>query len=336
MKPTGAESRSVAKAAKRNNQRVAVIFHPGKLSRLKLTAAIETAVMPLGWEPTLWLETTPEEPGGEQTLRAVAQGATHLLIGGGDGTIREVVEALCLNDLGSQITLGILPGGTGNVLARNLKLDLYNLQAAVERGLHGNRHPIDLGLVRLIHEDGSRAERVFAVMAGMGLDAKIFQKTDPKLKKAIGWFAYIDGGLKSLPTLFERMDVSVDNRDPRNLKVVSLIIGNVGWLPGKITLMPDASLDDGILDVAAVGPRRFWNWIDFWGRVTWVQNLRENRQLRHLIDQTADVKTLENLSGKKIRVTPEKPVFIQLDGDPMGSVLEAEFEVQPRAVTFRL
>jgi diacylglycerol kinase (ATP) len=318
------------------NQRVAVVFHPDKTTRRKLTAAIEPAVMPLGWEPTLWLETSADEPGGAQALRAIAQGATHILVSGGDGTIREVVEALCLNSLADGVTLGILPAGTGNVLARNLKIDLNDLPSAVRRALNGNRHPIDLGLVRIIHEDGTRAERVFSVMAGMGLDAKIFQKTAPKLKRAIGWFAYIEGGLKSLPTLFERMDVSVDNREPRNLKVVSLIIGNVGWLPGRITLMPDASLDDGILDVAAVGPRRFWNWIDFWGRVTWLENLRENRQLRRLIDRTADVKTLENLSGKKIRVTPENPVFIQLDGDPMGSILEAEFEVQPRAVTFRL
>jgi diacylglycerol kinase (ATP) len=247
-----------------------------------------------------------------------------------------VVEAICLNNLGAHATLGILPSGTGNVLARNLKIDLNDLVGAVNRGLHGNRHPIDLGLVRLILEDGRRAERVFSVMAGMGLDAKIFQKTDPKLKKAIGWVAYIEGGIKSLPTLFERMDVSVDSREPRNLKVVSLIIGNVGWLPGKITLMPDASLTDGILDVAAVGPRRFWNWIDFWGRVTWLESLRENRQLRHLIDASADVRTLENLSGKRIRVTPENPVYIQLDGDPIGSVVEAEFEVQPGAVTVRL
>ena len=336
IKPAASENRTASKPRNRAKKRVAVIFHPDKIARRKLTAAIESAVMPLGWEPTLWLQTTAEEPGGQQALRALAQGATHLLIAGGDGTIREVVEALCLNELGSKATLGILPAGTGNVLARNLKIDLYDLNSAVNRALHGNRHPIDLGLVRIINADGSRAERVFSVMAGMGLDAKIMEKTDPKLKKAIGWVAYIDGGLKSLPTLFERMDVSVDNREPRNLKVVSLIIGNVGWLPGKITLMPDASLEDGILDVAAVGPRRFWNWIDFWGRVTWVQNLRENRQLRHLIDQTADVKTLENLNGKKIRVTPENPVFIQLDGDPMGSVLEAEFEVQPRAVTVRL
>jgi YegS/Rv2252/BmrU family lipid kinase len=316
--------------------RAAVIFYPDKIARRKLTAAIESAIMPLGWEPTLWLSTSAEEPGSAQALRAIAQGATHILVAGGDGTIREVVEALALNNLGNRATLGILPAGTGNVLARNLKIDLYDLPSAVDRAINGNRHPIDLGLVRIIHEDGSRAERIFAVMAGMGLDAKIFQKTDPKLKKAIGWFAYVEGGLKSLPTLFERMDVSVDGREPRNLKVVSLIIGNVGWLPGRITLMPDAALDDGILDVAAVGPRRFWNWIDFWGRVTWVENLRENRQLRHLIDQTADVRTLENLNGKKIRVTPENPVFIQLDGDPMGSVLEAEFEVQPRAVTVRL
>lgn len=321
-------------AAKKN--RVAVIYYPGKIDRRKLSAAVNLAVLPLGWEPTLWLPTSAEETGGAQVLRAIAQNATHILIGGGDGTIREVIEALTLNDLGDRVTLGILPAGTGNVLARNLGIDLANLNLAVKRGLTGNRHPIDLGLARIIHDDESRAERVFSVMAGVGLDAKIMQKTDPKLKRAIGWVAYIEGGLRALPTLFETMQVSVDSREPRKLKVVSLIIGNAGWLPGKITLMPDANLDDGLLDVAAVGPRRFWNWIDFWGRVTWLQALRENRQLRHLIDATADVRTLENLTGRKIRVTPDRPVFIQLDGDPMGMVLEVEFEVQPRAVTMRL
>ncbi len=321
-------------AAKKN--RVAVIYYPGKIDRRKLSAAVNLAVLPLGWEPTLWLPTSAEETGGAQVLRAIAQNATHILIGGGDGTIREVIEALTLNELGDRVTLGILPAGTGNVLARNLGIDLANLNLAVKRGLTGNRHPIDLGLARIIHDDESRAERVFSVMAGVGLDAKIMQKTDPKLKRAIGWVAYIEGGLRALPTLFETMQVSVDSREPRKLKVVSLIIGNAGWLPGKITLMPDANLDDGLLDVAAVGPRRFWNWIDFWGRVTWLQALRENRQLRHLIDATADVRTLENLTGRKIRVTPDRPVFIQLDGDPMGMVLEVEFEVQPRAVTMRL
>jgi diacylglycerol kinase (ATP) len=118
----GIRPRSNGKAATRSSakQRAAVIYYPDKIARRKLTAAIETAILPLGWEPTLWLATSAEEPGGEQALRAIAQGATHLLISGGDGTIREVVEALCLNNLGSKVTLGILPAGTGNVLALSL------------------------------------------------------------------------------------------------------------------------------------------------------------------------------------------------------------------------
>jgi diacylglycerol kinase family enzyme len=322
-------------AAKAQAKRIAVIYYPGRVDRKKLAAAVDLSSSRLDFEPTLWLPTSADEPGGEQALRAIAQGATHLLVVGGDGTAREVFEAISHAGLSDRATVGIVPGGTGNVLARHLQIDLNDMRAAVDRAITGNRHPIDLGLARIIFEDGKREEKYFSVMAGMGLDAKIMQKTDPKLKKAFGWVAYIDGGIKALPTIFERMTVSVDSRDARRLKVVTIIVGNVGWLPGNITLMPSAALDDGILDVAVVGPRRFWNWIDFWGRVTFLQAIRENRQVRHLMDATANVKTLENLSGKKIRITPEQPVYIQLDGDPMGKVLEVEFEVQPRAVTIR-
>ena len=322
-------------AAKAQAERVAVIYYPGRVDRKKLAAAVDLTISRLDFEPTLWLPTSADEPGGAQSLRAIAQGATHLVVVGGDGTVREVFEAITQAGVSDRVTIGIVPGGTGNVLARHLQIDLNDMRSAVKRAITGNRHPIDLGLARIIYEDDSRAEKYFAVMAGMGLDAKIMQKTDPKLKKAFGWVAYIDGGIKALPTIFERMTVSVDNREARRLKVVTIIVGNVGWLPGNITLMPTASLDDGILDVAVVGPRRFWNWIDFWGRVTFLQAIRENRQIRHLMEATANVKTLENLDGKKIRITPEQPVYIQLDGDPMGKVLEVEFEVQPRAVTIR-
>ena len=233
--------------------------------------------------------------------------------------------------------MGIIPIGTGNALARNLKLELANINVAVKRGLLGNRHEIDLGLAKVIRPDGERAEHYFSVMGGMGLDAKIMQNTNPKLKKAIGWVAYVEGGIRALPTLFEKMHVIVDNREPRRLKLVSLLIGNAGWLPGNISLMPDAKLDDGLLDVAAVGPRRFWNWIDFWGRVAFAnENIRPNKIGRQLMDATANVKTLENLTGSRIRVQPERPVHLQLDGDVLGMVSEAEFVVVPKAVTVRV
>ena len=322
-----------------NSKRAAVIFYPGRVDRRKLQAAIQQTTMPLGWEPTLWFKTSEAETGGVQVQRALAQKATHILVAGGDGTVREVLDALAHIDTAAskKVTVGIIPIGTGNVLARNLRVDLHDLKLAVQRGLLGNRHPLDLGLARIIFADGKRAEMHFAVMAGVGLDAKIMQNTNEKLKRAIGWVAYLDGGIKALPSLFERMDVSVDGREARTLKLVSLLIGNAGWLPGNISLMPDARLDDGLLDVAAVGPRRFWNWIDFWGRVTWGNRvIRPNRMGRQLMDATANVKTLENLSGAKIRVIPERPVHMQLDGDPLGLIAEVEFEVQPRAVTFRV
>jgi diacylglycerol kinase family enzyme len=121
------------------------------------------------------------------------------------------------------------------------------------------------------------------------------------------------------------------------LKLVSLLIGNAGWLPGNLSLMPDAKLDDGLLDVAAVGPRRFWNWLDLWGRVVFAnQNVRPNRIGRQLMDATANVKTIENLTGSKLRVTPDRPVHLQLDGDVLGMVSEAEFEIVPRAITVRV
>jgi diacylglycerol kinase (ATP) len=318
------------------HKRAAVIYFPGRIDRKKLEAAVGLTLSSLSWEPTLWLPTNPDETGGVQALRAVAQNATHILVAGGDGTVREVLDALARENV-QGVTVGIIPIGTGNALARNLKIDLTNLNATVKRGLLGNRHPIDLVLARVIWPNDDREEFHFAVMGGMGLDAKIMQKTNPALKKAIGWVAYFEGGIRSLPTLFEKMWVSVDNREPRKLKLVSLLIGNAGWLPGNLSLMPDAKLDDGLLDVAAVGPRRFWNWIDFWGRVTFAnQNIRPNRIGRQLMDAAANVKTLENLTGSKIRVTPERPVHLQLDGDVIGIVREVEFEVIPRAITFRV
>jgi diacylglycerol kinase family enzyme len=131
--------------------------------------------------------------------------------------------------------------------------------------------------------------------------------------------------------------VTVDNREPRKLKLVSLLIGNAGWLPGNLSLMPDAKLDDGLLDLAFVGPRRFWNWIDFWGRVGFAnENIRPNKFGRQLMDATANVKTIENLAGSRIRVQPERAVHLQLDGDVLGLVSEVEFVVVPRAITVRV
>ena len=315
--------------------RAAVIYYPGRVDLAAVKREIQAIVEKGNWEPTLFLPTEEHEHGREQTLRALAQNATHFLVAGGDGTIREVASAL--HESGSSATLGLIPSGTGNVLARNLNLNLGNIGACVRQGMLGNRHPIDLALARIIHANGERSEHRFVVMAGLGLDAQIMQATDSKRKHRLGWVAYIEGGFKSMPLKYERLAVSIDSGEARNLRVLTLLVGNAGWLPGHIGLMPDASLDDGELDLAAIGPRRLWHWIDFWGRVTWAnRRLRPTRIGRKLLDATANVRTLENLTGRKVRVTPTHPVHLQLDGDAYGAVLEVEFEVLPRAISVRV
>lgn len=318
----------------KKSNRAAVIYFPGRVDLKKLRRIVSDELAGLGWEIPLYLKTAADETGGVQALRAIAQKATHLLVVGGDGTVRSVLEAVAKSE--SKVSVGIVPVGTGNVLARNLNLPLSDLRLQVHRALFGISHEIDMGLAKMIMADGTRVEKYFAVMAGIGLDAKIMLNTDSERKRKLGWVAYVEGGFKTLPIRYESLSVSVDNREPRQLKVITLLIGNAGWLPGRLSMMPDAALDDGRLDVAAIGPRRFWNWIDFWSRVTVGNNIvRTNRVGKQLLDATANVKTMENMAGVKIRVAPSVDTEIQLDGDVIGTISEVEFRAKPRVVTVR-
>lgn len=314
--------------------KIAVIFNPEKVDGARLQSTVNRHLSQRGLLPAVMLETTAVEPGALQARQAMAQNCSLILVAGGDGTLRSVLEAVA----NQNVSIGIIPRGTGNVLARNLGIPLGSVSKAVHLALEGKDKAIDLGKVSMTFaHNGSEESHVFGVMAGIGLDAKIFMNTDARLKKRIGWVAYIDGGLRSLPVRFETMDVSVNSRPSKQLKVHSLAIGNCGLLPGNINIMPAARLDDGLLDVAAVGPRRFWNWIDFWNRVTLLSWLAAKvRGWRKIVDYTANLKTLENLSGKLIEVWPQHPVDIQLDGDAFGKVHTAKFEVLPHAVKIRL
>lgn len=302
--------------------KLAVIYNPQKIT----LAQIKKPFQKLSSAPT-FIATDKTSQGAKAAKAALADGNKKILVAGGDGTLRRVVQEVA----GSSAAIGILPIGTGNILARNLKLPL-TLDAAVKRAVSGKPYEIDLGQARVIRSDGSLEEYLFTGIAGVGMDARLMQNTQPELKKKIGWIAYIEGGIRSLPLKFEKFDVSL-NDQTRTLKSYSLLVGNVGLLPGAISMMPDARLDDGQLDMAAIGPRRIWNWIDFFSRITWQNQVVRPLALgRKWMDATANVKTLENLSSSRIRIRPHHPAPIQLDGDPMGEVIEVEFAIKQKAL----
>ena len=158
-------------------QTAAVVFNPIKVDITKLRAAVDAAEGAAGWSPSLWFETSEEDPGGGQTREAIAAGADVVMAAGGDGTIRAVAEQL----RGTGIPIGLLPSGTGNLLARNLGLALDNLAESVSNAFTGKDRKIDLGVVEARRADGTTVSNVFLVMAGLGLDADMLANTNPKL-----------------------------------------------------------------------------------------------------------------------------------------------------------
>src|SRR6185312_7567763 len=101
---------------------------------------------------------------------------------GGDGTVRTVAEALA----GTGVPLGLIPAGTGNLLARNLDMNLDDMGAATRVALAGDDRAVDVGRITIDDGSGPGEEQVFLVMAGMGFDATIMETAPEALKARVG------------------------------------------------------------------------------------------------------------------------------------------------------
>ncbi|MCU1580572.1 MAG: diacylglycerol kinase [Rhodoglobus sp.] len=311
-----------------------MVYNPTKVDLRKLKRSVIAAQEAAGWAATIWFETTKEDAGQGMTASALRRGAHVVIAAGGDGTVRAVAEGL--RDSG--VPLALLPSGTGNLLARNLELPLSNLDASVEIAFAGTERVIDLGIVEIVRTNGDSEEHAFLVMAGLGLDAKMIKKTNSKLKKAVGWLAYIDGITRSLPELKPvRLSYNLNNGPERSMSVHTIIVGNCGLLPGGLLLMPDAKPDDGILDIAALRPRGPFGWAKVWRKVAWENGvLRKSALGRRIIDLSRDVKDVTYLTGTSLAMTVEVPQEFQLDGDEFGEAKSVRAWVDPGALSVKV
>jgi diacylglycerol kinase family enzyme len=315
-------------------ERAAVIYNPVKGHRAKLKNAIRAAEEAAGWKKTIWLETTEEDAGQGVTHEALARGATVVLAAGGDGTVRAVAEAL--RDSG--VPIALIPVGTGNLLARNLGLTLTNIEEAVHTAFLGIDRRIDLGMAEITRVNGDSEQHVFLVMAGVGLDAKMIALTNPRLKKAVGWLAYVDAIGRSLPELKPiKLRYSRDGSPERSSSAHTVIIGNCGLLPGNLLLMPDAKPDDGLLDIAVLRPQGPFGWLKVWNKLAWENGvLRKSALGRQIIDLSKDVKDVTYLTGRDVRLTVDEPEDFQLDGDEFGELKSVHAWVDAGALDVRV
>jgi diacylglycerol kinase family enzyme len=315
-------------------QHAAVVYNPIKVDLAKLQDQVATAERASGWAETQWFPTSVEDVGQGVTKTAIDRGAAVVLAAGGDGTVRAVAEAL----RGTEVPIALVPSGTGNLLARNLNLTLTNQVESIGAAFTGTERKIDLGIATIVRENDDTEERVFLVMAGLGLDAKMIALTNPKLKKAVGWLAYLDAGMRALPDLEPvRLRYSIDGGHERITSVHTIIVGNCGALPGGILLIPDAKPDDGILDIAALKPSGPFGWLKVWNKVAWENGvLRKSALGRSIIDLTADVRDVLYATGKDLRMTVETPQQFQLDGDEFGEAQSVHAWVDPGALAVKV
>jgi diacylglycerol kinase (ATP) len=222
---------------------------------------------------------------------------------GGDGTINEVVNGLAVD-----VPLGIIPLGTANVLARELGIPVNDLPAACQLLRTVHPRPIDLGLA-----NGRR----FTLMAGIGFDGAVVQEVLQPVKERIGAPAYVLAALGTLAR-YGATGLTVETERERfETSAFMLVAANAATYAYGIEVAPFASLDDGWLDLCVFEQK---NKAEF---------LRQSLAVlarRH--EQHPDVRYVR---ARRVRVTADQPLAIQLDGDLHGRT-PAEIELLPAAL----
>jgi diacylglycerol kinase (ATP) len=230
---------------------------------------------------------------------------------GGDGTAMEIAGAL----VGTGTPLGVLAGGTGNLLARAVGIPL-DVGRAVSALVSGDRHRIDLGRL----PDG----RFFAVAAGVGIDARMVRDTPGWMKRRLGVLAYaITATYAAFDAVIRRdffqVRLTVDGAVYDRQAAAAMVANFGAILHDRITFGPGIQSDDGLLDACIYSPRSLGDAF----RIMW-------RLLRK--DFRSDHRILYR-SGRHIRLETAPRHQVQADGELVGET-PIDVEVVPLAAVF--
>ncbi|GHT82157.1 hypothetical protein FACS1894125_4300 [Actinomycetota bacterium] len=275
--------------------------------------------------------TTIANPGNLQAQEAINEGYNVIVPCGGDGTIRSVCCQIAKHNANNpDIEVGIVPLGTGNVLAHNLEIPILDTDLAVRMVLHAKSKKFDVGLCERKEDAGF--EHAFLVIAGAGFDANLVKRTNPKAKKIVGPFAYYYAGIKEAFRKKPTAELEVTTADDETLtttsKLRTVMVGNCGRIPG-FKLIPDAKYDDGILDVAAVDTTAgLLGWMQL-GTEIFMQNLGIENNSKYKIGR------IDQIPAKKVTIKFNHAQQVQLDGDLIGHTKCVTFRVIKHAINLR-
>jgi YegS/Rv2252/BmrU family lipid kinase len=254
-----------------------------------------------------------ERPGhASELVRERAEQYHAVFTLGGDGTAMEAAGALA----GSVRPLGVLAGGTGNLLARALGIPL-DPSKAVPMLLGGEELFIDLGRV-----ESCEPPRYFAVAAGVGIDATMVAETPSWLKRRLGVLAYTITATRAalravLRKEFFRVRLTVDGEVFESAAAAVMIANFGAVLSDRITFGPGIRFDDGVLDACLYSPKNLSDALRIMSRL--------------LRKKFASDEAMLYRSGRRIRVETDPPLLSQADGELLG-MTPIDIVVAPRAV----
>ena len=250
-----------------------------------------------GWSVELLATSAP---GDARRLAeyGVAQGVDTVVVYGGDGTTMQAAAAL----VGTDVNLGVIPGGTGNLLAGNLRIP--NNPARAAHALLGAR-PKSIDLGRMDRPDGVH---YFAVACGAGYDARVMAETASAQKRRWGMGAYVATTFRLLPELKSTRNVitvdGIEFEAPASL----VLVANCGEvIPPYVRLKSGIAPDDGVLDVIVMRADSFGESI----RAIW-ELLREGDRL------SGRPGLVRYARGREIRIETDPVQPVQLDGEAGG------------------
>jgi diacylglycerol kinase (ATP) len=231
---------------------------------------------------------------------AVEQGIDVVVAVGGDGTINEIIQELA----GSETALGVIPGGTVNVWAREVGIP-QEIAAARAILVNGQTRRIDLGRIN---------DRYFLLMAGIGMDGEITYAVEKKPPKRFGVLGYLFVSAWQVfgyPAFRAILEI-----DERTFKTTALqiVIGNTQLYAGAFKYTWQARCDDGLLDICVVRQQTIARRI-----VT---------ALHLLLHKAQEQQGVLYETGQHIKIHTRRPVAIQIDGDPLGYTEKSQTPTQ--------
>jgi diacylglycerol kinase (ATP) len=234
--------------------------------------------------------------------KAAREGFKRIVAAGGDGTINEVVNGLA----GTTAALGLLPIGTVNVFATELGLPSGDLKECWQIICEGHTRTIDLPSANGKH---------FVQLAGIGLDAQAVKETSAALKRSFGPLSY----LVSAAQIASRPPphLIVESKGTKTIEGSFVLIGNGRLYGGPFPFFKRALIDDGLLDVVV------------FKRIGYLDIIRYLQDV--IFSSSITMPDLEYLQTKRLRVSAEEEVPVEIDGELIGNC-PVEFRVRARGL----